>query len=277
MSSKKDLAKIEKKETGVTKFDYGEDAGDGFQNMDANDYQVPYLNLLQALSKYCPGQDGEGEVEGAKVGALMNSVTLEVYPESIEFVPCYREKACVEWVDQDHGGGFVARHEMGCDLHMKALAKAGTRFGKLKNPDDDTHDLVETVYIFGLIVKPCGAIEEIVAPFSGSKLKVHRAWNTKIGAVTVKVGDRKVKPPVYGHLVRLGVFDDTQKKTGKKFKNYTIEPAKGDLIDSLIPTDSELYAKARAFKELVAAGTAQLGDEERGGKAEPNEDGGGNF
>ena len=93
-----------------SKYDYGETAGQGFENMTKDDLSLPWIQLLQSNSPEVDGSVPERKIEGAEAGMLMDSVSkkLRSAEEGIIFVPCATNHMYVEWVSRDKGGGFVA-------------------------------------------------------------------------------------------------------------------------------------------------------------------------
>src|SRR5690606_39209842 len=109
-------------------------------------------------------EDGPAYVQGAKKGMIINSVTEELYPgdPGVLFLPVHREHRFVEWVPRDQGGGFVASHEPTDPMIIEA--RKGGGFGKLESPEGN--DIVETFYVFGLVVDEDGLGIPAVVSFS---------------------------------------------------------------------------------------------------------------
>lgn len=258
-------------ETALATTDYTAFAGDdGFEGQTSDDVQIPYLNLLQKGSKQCEGE--VNEVEGAKPGMLINSVTGELYPDKVQFIPCFRFREFVEWVNPDHGEGLVARWKPEDEIVKRAIAQRQGKFGKLSNPDDETHDIIDTVYVFGLIGED---LEPICISFSSTKHTPLRRWNTQMKMCTVPGPEgKKIRPPLYANRVLLST--KTQVNKGKTSFNYVIEPAEGDVKKSLLATDDERFIAAVAFRELIQSGVAQRVEEAPVGGGD-DEDGDGAF
>lgn len=242
---------------------------DGFEGQTSDDIQIPYLNLLQKLSKQCEGE--ENEVEGAKPGMLINSVTNDLYPDGVTFVPVYREREFVEWVHPDHGEGLVGRHPVDSDLVARAKAAAGSKFARLTNPDDETHILVDTVYVYGLVGEE---LEPIVISFASTKHTPLRRWNTQMKMCTVVGPDgEKVRPPLFAHEVVLKTRTQTNK--GKTSFNFDIQPSKGNVKDSLLKPEDPKFQAAVKFRDLIKSGAAKPVEETS--EAETSQDGDGAF
>lgn len=254
MASSKEVSK--KGSTDVAVFDYGEDVGGGFENQTREDIAIPFISVLQGLSP----QVAKGTVEGAKPGLLFNTVTEELM-ESVTFVPAYTEHVYVEWVPRKEGGGFVAIHAIDSDAVKKAKDEC-EEFGKLKidREGGGQNDLVETFYVYGSVIdEEQEPVSMAVLAFTSSKIKIYKRWNTKLRMCTIKVGDRKVRPPLFAHATKLTTQAESNSE-GDYF-NFKLEPAKGSVIDSLLEPGSPALESARAVAEMVKSGEARAAHE----------------
>jgi hypothetical protein len=260
-----DVSKTEP--TGVANLDYGEHAGAGFEGQTSADSKIPFLLLLQGLS---PQVGGPKAVPGASPGKFMNSVSERVYGDSVLFVPAKREKSYVEWVPRAQGGGFVGRHAVDSDLVARAKEKAGPKaFGKLKHPDSE-NELVETVYLYGVVCDGERPADPVVVAFKSTALAPLRAWNTRVKTTQIPVAGRKQTPPLFAHLTRVSTVSQSNKKG--TFFNYVLGPAKGDMIDSLLRPDDERFRAAVSLRDLVESGAAKAAEETLGASETPEED-----
>lgn len=278
-------------------FDYGADAGSGFENTTQKDLSVPFILVLQTNSPQC---DGPTALPAARPGMLYNSVTGELYPAAKEgdpglvLQPCYKEYLYTEWLPRKEGGGggrgFVGVHAPDSEVVKAAIADAeGRQFGKLETPGGDgkVHDLVETHTTFCLLLSPDG--REVqgfgVVGFSSTKIKPGRDWHTSM--YLLRVGGQR--PPLFANRGRLLTIQ--QENQHGKYYNFRIVPAIGDSwASSLIHPVNERrlleegrdFAKmareglARAnFESAAAAGTDPAGEAGRpgGGAGAPEGDG----
>lgn len=227
-------------------FDFGADAGDGFEGQTSEDYAIPFISVLQGLSPQC-----EDEELGARPGMLYNTVTEEVYSgkEGIEIVPVVTQHVFVEWVPRDQGGGFVGIHQIDSDV-VKAAREASTEFGKFFTPEGNT--LTETFYVYGLMVDEDGNEMVVVLPFTSTKISVYKKWNTRLG--TFRIGGQR--PPLFAHRVR--VTTEKQDNTKGSFYNLVLKPAEGDMKSSLLNPKGDVFAAAKAARELVTGGNARV-------------------
>jgi len=230
----------------IINYDYGTNAGAGWDNTSQDDFSIPFLNQLQALSPEV--QAGEDtEIEGAKVGMFINSVTRTLYTDVV-FVPVQTEHVFVEWVPQTEGGGFVGVHQLDSDVVAEARNRATDR--KLTTPAGN--DLVETFYVYALILPAPGAEEAsemVVMAFSKTKIKRYKAIMTRLR--TLK-GSANI--PLFAHQIRMTATGE-KNAAGQPYKNVELNPAvEGDVAASLLPPDSPILEGAAGFLESIASG-----------------------
>lgn len=233
-------------------YDYGDDAGSGWENTGAEDFTIPFLGVLQGPSPEVAEAEAE-YIEGAKVGMLINTATKDLFDgkEGVEFVPCYTQHLFIEWKNrQTDGGGFVAIHE--CDTPVVLAAKhASQSFGKYAVPVEGSHDhdLVETFYVYGLIV----AGDEIMSPcmisFSSTKIKAYKTFMTPLRQV-------KGRPPLFAFRLRITTV--AEKNAKGSFYNFKIVPANGSAVDSLMAPDNVLVLAGKEFKKQIAEGKTKV-------------------
>ncbi|MBB76549.1 MAG: hypothetical protein CMJ75_18750 [Planctomycetaceae bacterium] len=244
---------IEKKEPAgeLAGFDYGADAGAGYENVGQDEFSIPFISLLQSGS---PQVKGANKIEGASEGMLFNTVTGEVF-DTIEFIPAYRTKEMVEWIPRDKGGGYVGSYPMDDPVVEKAKANAG---GSRDLKTDAGNDLVETVYLYGIHLSDGGPVP-IVISFTSTKLKVWRNIVTQLNMFQIPQGDRRINPPLFAHRLKLGSKDESNPKGD--FSNFTIEPAEGSVRESLVDPASAEYTVARDLVDLVKSGAGRAATE----------------
>ncbi len=236
--------------------DYGDYSGQGFENTSKEDFSIAFLNLLQGLSDQV---NGEGALEGAKAGMLYNTVTQDLFDgkKGLVLIPAHREQVHVEWIPRDDGGGYVGRHELGAEIATRAAENKNEK-GVPVDPETN-HEIIQTAYIYGIIVHEDGRHEPIVISFSSTKLKVYRHLMTKLNQFTTLVGSgddaRKVIPPIFAHRLRIATKGEKNKKGA--FFNFTIGADGASLQDSLLATNSDEFVAALKFRKLVQEGTAQ--------------------
>ena len=264
-ASKETALEVKAKEAALMNFDYGEDAGEGYDPDSASDITIPFVTALQALSPQCK----KGALDGAEPGLLFNNVTDKL-SESIRFIPAISKKQYVEWVTRAEGGGYVAAHSLDSDIVQKFKAKGErgpwpTNGGK--------HEIIETQYLYCLGVdendEPNG--EFFVISFTSTKLSAWRKWNTSIHTFRVPgANGTKVQPPLYAHIVELKTKE--QKNKHGEFFNFLLSPANGDMKTSLVGPQSAAFGAAKDLRAMIESGVAKASSEQKDAPASRSDD-----
>jgi hypothetical protein len=252
----KEVATSKKNEIAASTadLDYGADAGVGFEGTKGSDLSIPFLGVLQSNSPQV-----EDDSSGAKAGQLINTVTGELIDgaKGVTFLPVHKEQAFVEWIPRDKGGGFVAMHAFDSDV-VKAAKQAagGARTGKLVLSNGN--ELIETYYVYGLMLNSEGTASEGfgVISFSSTKIKPYRDWTTSMFTL-------KGRPPMFANR---GVIKTIKQKNEKgSYFNFKIEPLKATWKDSLIHpvAERELLEEAKGFRDMVISGMARANFEQQ--------------
>lgn len=237
----------------IAAYDYGEEAGAGFEGTSGADLSIPFISILQSNSPQV-----EEDSERYKPGQLVNTVTGDVIEADSAkqaagqpFLPVHKETAYVEWVPRDKGGGFVGLHDPNGEVVKKAIeANGGSRIGKLML--DNGNELIETHYIYGLLMDESGETTTgfAVVSFTSTKIKPYRDFLTSMYTL-------KGRPPMFANRAVLRTVK--QKNEKGSFFNFKIEPLKGSWVESLINPQNEaaLLEEAKSFREMVTSGMAR--------------------
>lgn len=263
---------IEKKDqdAAMMSFDYGDEAGQGYAPESAEDIQIPFMLVLQALNPQVKSVE-KGGIKGAEIGNLCNSVTNEL-SSSVRFIPAFSQKLYVEWITRKEGGGYVASHALDSKVVLD-IKKTGER-GPYKT-NGGKHEIIETQYLYCVIVDendaPTGGF--FVMSFTSTKLAAWRKWNTAIHTFRIDSNGRKVQPPLYAHVVELTTREQTNKHGD--FYNFVLSPAHGDMKKSLVGPQSDGFMAAKDLRALIESGQAKAAEETSGDGGEaPSEDDG---
>lgn len=246
-------------------FDYGEDAGQGYENQDMSDRKLPIIELLQSNSPEVAESKGK-----IYAGQFQNTVTGEIYDE-VYFVPAITDHCWTEWIGRDDGGGFRGRHPKNAKIVADAVARNGGRaIGKLKvpQPPDDKgkpqpdHELVESFEIYGILydAKTNEVLGFAMIPFTSTKIKVYRAWNSAIGGFAPTINGKKLAPgqvPIFAHRVKM--TSESETKGSNTYMVPVLSPAQGgdDLKNSLLPKNDLRYVEAKKLHDDVLKGLAK--------------------
>jgi hypothetical protein len=249
----------------LVEFDYGEDAGQGFENQDMSDRKLPIIELLQSNSPEVAESKGK-----VWAGQFRNTVTGEIYDE-VCFVPAITDHCWTEWIGRDDGGGFRGRHPKNAKIVADAVARNdGRAIGKLKvpQPKDDKgkpqpdHELVESFEIYGILynAKTGEVLGFAMIPFTSTKIKVYRAWNSAIGNFAPTINGKKLPPgavPIFAHRVKM--TSESETKGTNTYMIPVLAPAQGgdDLKNSLLPKNDPRYVEAKKLHDDVLKGLAK--------------------
>jgi len=237
----------------VAAYDYGADAGAGFEGTSGADLSIPFISILQSNS---PQVEEDGD--RYKPGQMVNTVTGDIIEGDVSkqapgqaFLPVHKETAYVEWVPRDKGGGFVGLHDPNGDVVKAAIAaNGGSRIGKLML--DNGNELIETHYIYGLLLDEAGETTTgfAVVSFTSTKIKPYRDFTTAMYTL-------KGRPPMFANRAVLKTVK--QKNEKGSFFNFKIEPLKGSWAESLINpgTEAALLEEAKGFRDMVTSGMAR--------------------
>ncbi len=258
MAAKKKNAVTKPEEGGaLTTFDYGDDAGVGYEHTSGADYAIPFLAILQSNSPQVDGSVDGAKIKGALPGMLIDTVSMELYEaeeEGVVIVPCDTQHVFTEWIPRDKGGGFVGIHTTDSDVVKKAR-EAAEKFGKYSHPESG-NDIVETFYMYGMHLadkddpEPKGMF---VIGFTSTKIKKYKQ-------IMYRLRTFKGKPPLFAH--RLRVMTVGEKNQYGAFKNFKIEPVNGDIPSSLVPPKLDdqphpILLHGRQLMEQVRSGLAR--------------------
>ena len=171
-----------------------ENVATGFENMGADDLQLPRLKLLQAMSPEIETNDA------LKAGVILNSVTGDWWPSSqgLLAIPCHYHKNWVEWSNPDQGAkGPVAIHDSSSVLKECYRDKDDRKFYR---NDNSGNYIEETANYFVLIVADDGSTSEAVMSMKSSQLTPSRNWNSKMKNLKIEKAPGEYFPaPMWSH------------------------------------------------------------------------------
>lgn len=269
MAKKNEVVKSE--ETAVAlATGYQDEAGAGFEDLTADDMVIPRISILQKMSPQVD-EDNPSYVEGAKAGAMLNSVTGEIYTkDGFRFVPVHRVHEFLEFVPRDLGGGFKGSHAPDSEVVKKAREAVGGNWGKISVVDGEGagNTLNETFQVYGLLVDGDNFAPAVLS-FSSSNIKQYKRWMTMARSVQLRGQDgHRFTPPLFAHLYQ--VSTQYQENAKGSWYSYNVGWSEANAEASRLPADGELFTAAKALRDLVVSGAARAGYNEGGteGKSE---------
>ena len=146
----------------------------GNDSVSMSDMEIPRLEIIQSLSP-CRDKSDVAYIDGAEEGKHYNTVTRELYPETLIVCPVYYQPQFLIWKDRKLGGGFRGAFNTAQEANRRRaqlVAEEGVA--------DTAFVISETHTNYALLVNPDGTANEIVLSLSRSKLKVSRKWNSVI-------------------------------------------------------------------------------------------------
>lgn len=214
----------------------------GSEEVTAKDIILPRIDVLQALSPQIKKSDS-AYIEGAEQGCIFNTVSQELYGDSILFVPVKFTREFIVWQDRKAGGGFRGSFPTAEEAERMRIA--------MDNPDG--HEVVETHVHFILLVHDDGRLEEAVLSLAKSKRKVSRKLNSLVQMIP---GDR------FSRMYKLKAVE----VDGPKGEYWSFEVAGVGYVSK------EVWQRGQQTYEAVSRGERGVdhnaGYEEEGGSAE---------
>lgn len=262
----KAVAKAENKAVSAQVYDYGSDAGAGFEGTKSSDLAIPFLNVMQSNSPSVA--DGVH-----KNGDIVNSVTGEVWAgdKGVAFQPVYHEEKYVKWRPRDSGGGILGVYDPEDEYVSKVKKMNSSSFGKLKT--EDGNELIQTHYVYGFVLNDEGTEQNGFAlmAFTSTKITPYKKWYTAMHLV-------KGKPPMFAFRARMLITKEKNDK-GQAYNGVDFKPLVGATwVEALIPPGSALLEEGKALRDMVLSGAAKAdfstqagaeeGDTSSGGRGE---------
>lgn len=250
---------VEAKEGGVPmEIDLEADSGKGFEGTSADSFVIPYLTILQKNSPQCDPDNKAEYIAEAKPGMLFNTATRQIFdvdkaPAIV--IPCAYQQRFAKWRDRDKGGGFQGVF-LPDDPIVQAAMKSRDSRGRYWL--DEEWYLADTRYHYCLHLYEGGA-SRVVLGMASTQLKKSRRWMTRMDNVRLpsKSGGQFC-PPSFAFAYEITTVPESN--DSGSWRGWKIEP--GERV-----TRSDVYAAAKEFNRLVAAGIVEA--------AAPTDDGAG--
>jgi len=153
---------------------FGGSEQSGFEGTDKDSFAIPFLRVLQPMSPAVVDQ-----VAGAKPGALINTVTGQVY-EEIKVIPCAFTRRYLQWAPRNSGGGF--RGEL--TVSQYEILKSQGKIKRVTDENDKERESYNGNYLSDTRAHYCilvdGPADEIGKPcvlaMASSQIKISKRW-----------------------------------------------------------------------------------------------------
>jgi len=235
---------------------FEEDAQSGFENMNQDDFALPFLRLLTNVSPEI------GEVDGAMPGMIYNSVTGQLYDgkKGILVVPTTYIRQYIEWAPRGSGSGApLAIYPSTSDI----LTKTHREPGDNKDYLDSGNYIENTANHYVIVLDENGFPNPALIVMKSTQLKKSRKWNSMMMSVKLQGKNGLFTPACYSQVYRLTTAGESNDK-GKWF-GWEVER-----VGSV--EDQNVYAAAKSFAEQINSGKVQAkheGDTVESGMSAP--------
>ena len=239
---------VAEQQTGVVPKDFGKYKGAGRENITQEDYSLPFLQILQTLSKSV--ENGEHTA-----GQIFHSTTKEAFSgeEGVSFIPVFVNREFVEWIPRTRGGGLAGKHKSSSSVVLNAKLKQqelNHSWNELyANDHDDSNrrnELIETGLIYGLLVRKNGSMSRVCIPCKVTHFKSYKDFNSLCA-------DIPGNPPLFALRFKLKTIKET--RTAGDSYNW-IMSFDGD--DYIMDQKDERFIKGAKFWEDLQAGSVEF-------------------
>lgn len=226
--------------------DFFAGAGEGLEDFSQSDMLVPYVRIIQALSKELQKNHAK-YLKGAEQGAFVNSATRKLYDGEKGFyaIPVSFDHRYVAW--KPNNGGPAA--DYGND---SSVYKSLQEDDKRKRIDADGNEVTDSMQFFVVLVdKETFEYEIAVLTFGGSQSKKGRGWSTTIN-------NRMERHPKTQQLIRPAIYFyayeiTTQPESNEQGSWYGFSIAEGPKVMEL-KNGKEIFNTAKELRARITAG-----------------------
>ena len=229
----------EKKGTNVANLmdDLFNSAGQGTETIKAEDMQIPFMRLLQAMSPQLDKNEAS-YIKGASQGDIFNTVTGQYWEgeQGVVVLPCAFTTKFLEFQLRDTGGGFLGE----LDPSDQNITQT-TRNGSVELLPSG-NELVRSYQFLVLAVGDDGVTQQMICDMKKTQVKVAKQWNTRRAGLKIKHPTKGLfNPPMWAQPWRLTSVQQSNDQ-GKWF-NY-------QLNQDVLPIDSVPVSAQEEAKEL---------------------------
>jgi len=249
-----DTAVVEKKSTAVANVmdDLYASAGEGLENVGAEDMQIPFLRILQPLSPQLNKQDSK-YIKGASGGDLFNTVTGQFWDseEGVSVIPCAYQMKYLEFQLRENGGGFMG------ELDPNSPDIRSTERNGANEMLPSGNELVRSAQFLVLAFGDDGIPQQMICDMKKTQMKIAKQWNTRRAGMKLVHPEKGLfTPPMWATVWKLTSVQESNDK-GSWF-NYQI--AQGDVKEvssDILVQARDLYNQFKKGEIKTAAGTAE--------------------
>lgn len=235
MSEKKDVA-VKGDNLPADLMELANDVGTGFEDTTKDDYAIPYLSIAHGTSQAMK-KGGANYIEGLQLGDIYDPISGETFDE-VWLVPVDHQRFYVEWDDRQ----FVERHPPESNVIEQT-----ERDDKGRDILPNGNQIINTVYLYALVLGADGDVSPVVISFARMSMKVYKRLMTK--ASKLKVGDKQA--PLFFYKWNLGTALESS-RGGDEFYNWALRGEPELLDEQTIRKAAELRKAVRAGEKGAA-------------------------
>ena len=233
-----------KSDTKVATLDmdmFEQDAGAGLNNLGTEDLALPFLKVLSKQS------DELDDIDGAKAGDILNTVTNTLYKGKINVVPCAYQRRFIQWQPRGSGSGApVGIYKPTDDMPETSRSSEDNK----EYLTDGSGDYIEqTCQWYVKVVEEDGTASNALIAMKSTQLKKSRKWMSMIMSRQMTGKNGPFTPPMYSHVYSLTTHAEENSKGKWHGWEMSLEKQVGDI---------NLYNSAKTFAESVDKGDVNV-------------------
>jgi hypothetical protein len=233
-----------KSDTKVATLDmdmFEQDAGAGLSNLGTEDLALPFLKVLSKQS------DELDDIDGAKAGDILNTVTNTLYKGKINVVPCAYQRRFIQWQPRGSGSGApVGIYKPTDDMPETSRSSEDNK----EYLTDGSGDYIEqTCQWYVKVVEEDGTASNALIAMKSTQLKKSRKWMSMIMSRQMTGKNGPFTPPMYSHVYSLTTHAEENSKGKWHGWEMSLEKQVGDI---------NLYNSAKTFAESVDKGDVNV-------------------
>jgi len=211
------------------------------------------------------------ELEGAKAGMFVNSVTKELF-KTLRVIPVYFVREFLRWVDRDAGGGFRGAYS---PAQVETLLASGEALRSEDNTQimiGENERLSDTRQHYVLFQDASGNWSPAILACASTQIKKSKNWMTLINNFQVKIKEQFINPPSWARIYSVTSTKESNAKGS--WHGILIAPEITEENPTALISDPVLYALGKKFYEQIVAGRVRVQHEdlEQGSAKEDGDD-----
>jgi hypothetical protein len=220
---------------------FEQDAGAGLNNLGTEDLALPFLKVLSKQS------DELDDIDGAKAGDILNTVTNTLYKGKINVVPCAYQRRFIQWQPRGTGSGApVGIYKPTDDMPETSRSSEDNK----EYLTDGSGDYMEqTCQWYVKVVEDDGTSSNALIAMKSTQLKKSRKWMSMIMSRQMTGKNGPFTPPMYSHVYSLTTHAEENSKGKWHGWEMSLEKQVGDI---------NLYNSAKTFAESVDKGDVNV-------------------